>query len=92
MQLSTYEKELLALILATKKWSQYLLGRKFIIKTDHQLPKYLLDQRLTNSVQHKWLNKLMGFDYLVHYKPGKENTIADCLSRRTEDIHSQISI
>lgn len=34
--LSTYEKELLALLLATKKCSQYLIGRRFIIKTDRQ--------------------------------------------------------
>lgn len=35
LNLSTYEKELLALILATRKWSQYLIGRTFRIKTDH---------------------------------------------------------
>ena len=35
LSLSTYEKELLALVVAVKKWRPYLLGRPFVIKTDH---------------------------------------------------------
>lgn len=34
--LSTYEKELMAVVLAVLKWRYYLLGSHFIIKTDHQ--------------------------------------------------------
>lgn len=68
LNLSTYEKELLALLLATKKWSQYLLGRQFILKTDHQSLKYLLTQRLHAGIQEKWLAKLHGYDYVVEYK------------------------
>lgn len=49
--LCTYEKELLALIVVTKKWEQYLLERSFIIKTDHQSLKYLLEQRLGKGIQ-----------------------------------------
>ena len=35
LALSIYEKELLALVVAVKKWRPYLLGRPFVIKTDH---------------------------------------------------------
>lgn len=34
LQLSTYEKKLLALVTAVHKWRPYLLGRPFFIKTD----------------------------------------------------------
>ena len=44
--LSTYEKELLALVVVVKKWRLYLLGRLFVIKIDHQSLKYLLEQRV----------------------------------------------
>nr|GEZ93895.1 Ty3/gypsy retrotransposon protein [Tanacetum cinerariifolium] len=37
--------------------------------------QYLLGQ------QHKWLTKLLEYDFEVYYKPGKENRVADALSR-----------
>ncbi|KAJ7971126.1 Ty3/gypsy retrotransposon protein [Quillaja saponaria] len=41
--LSTYEKEMLAIIFAIRKWSCYLVGRHFQIRTDHQSLRYLSD-------------------------------------------------
>ena len=32
--LSTYEKELLALVITVKRWRAYLVGRPFTVKTD----------------------------------------------------------
>lgn len=34
LSLSTYEKEMMAILLAIKKWMQYLIGRRFLIKSD----------------------------------------------------------
>ncbi|XP_074318692.1 uncharacterized protein LOC141655514 [Silene latifolia] len=81
--LSTYEKELLAVILAVEKWRPYLIGRHFIIRTDHFSLKYLLEQKITTAFQSKCLPKLLGLDYEVVYRKGKENTVADSLSRIT---------
>jgi len=47
--------------------------------------KYLLDQRLSTIPQHTWVSKLFGYDFTVEFKPGKQNAVADALSRRDED-------
>lgn len=54
--LSTYEKELLAIVMATQKWQAYLQGNRFIIKIDHQSLKYLLEQRLSSYSRNGWPN------------------------------------
>ncbi|KAK9070431.1 hypothetical protein SSX86_010833 [Deinandra increscens subsp. villosa] len=78
---STYTKELFAITEAVKKWRQYLLGGKFHIYTDHHSLKHLLTQTIQTREQQKWLTKLMGYNFEVHFKPGKENIVADALSR-----------
>ncbi|GKC95235.1 retrotransposon-related protein [Tanacetum coccineum] len=79
--LSSYEMELLAVIMTLDRWRGYLLDRHFQIKTDHFSLKYFLDQRITTPFQSKWLPKLLGYDYEILYKKGKENQVADALSR-----------
>lgn len=51
--LSTYEKGILALILAVQKWRPYLLGQKFIVRTEHQTLKHLWSQKITTTTQQK---------------------------------------
>lgn len=41
--LSIYEKEFLALIMAVERWRQYLQRQEFIIKTDHHSLSYLTE-------------------------------------------------
>ncbi|GJZ05333.1 retrotransposon-related protein [Tanacetum coccineum] len=79
--LSAYEKELLVVVLALQKWRGYLFDRHFKIKTNHFSLKYVLDQRITTPFQSKWLPKLLGFDYEIEYKKGKENVVVDAFSR-----------
>jgi hypothetical protein len=72
---------MMAIIHAVNKWKHYLWGRHFHIRTDHISLKYLLHQKLTTPTQHLWLVKLLGYDYDIEYKQGKENVPADALSR-----------
>ncbi|KAJ0885707.1 putative nucleotidyltransferase, Ribonuclease H [Helianthus annuus] len=81
---STYEKEMLAIVKAVRKWRHYLLGRPFVVKTDHVNLKYLLEQRITTPAQSRWLPKLLGFDYKIEHKSGNLNRGADALSRKPE--------
>lgn len=61
--LSTYDKELLALILSVKKWRQYLLGTRFTVKTDHKSLQNLWNQKIVTPAQQRWLIKLVGYDF-----------------------------
>jgi hypothetical protein len=80
--MSTYEKELFALVIAIQKWRPYLLGQSFVVKTDQQSLKFLLKQKVGTPFQQKWITKLLGYDFTVEYKKGVENRVADALSRR----------
>lgn len=79
--LSIYEKEFLAVVFAVQKWRHYLLHGHFIIRTDHRILKYLLEQRLNTPIQQQWLPKLLEFDYEIQYRQSKDNLAADALSR-----------
>lgn len=67
LYLSAYVKEMMVVLLTVKKWMQYLLGRRFIIKTDQKRLKYLLDQKFRQEFQSTWLQKHIEFDYPVQY-------------------------
>lgn len=72
----------MVVVLAVKKWRHYLMGGHFIIRTDQRSLKFLTEQRLFNEEQFKWATKLIGYDFEIQYRPGKENSAADALSRR----------
>ena len=81
---STYVRELFAIMESVAKWRHYLLGREFTIRTDHRSLKHLMEQIVQTPKQHHYLSKLLGFNYIIAYKPGKENSVADALSRIKE--------
>ena len=79
LAISTYEKEMMAILHAVQKWRPYLLGNHFCIKTDHQSLKHFLEPHLSSPAQQKWVSKLMGYNYEITYKKGKDNIVADAL-------------
>jgi hypothetical protein len=89
---SIYQKEMLAILHVVDLWRPYLLGQGFNIKTDHQILKYFLEQRLSSSEQQKWVTKLFGYDYEIIYNKGKDNVVVDALSRKYEDERSLFSL
>lgn len=91
-KLPAYEKELIGLAKAITHWRPYLWGRSFVVRTDHYSLKYFLDQRVTTFPQQHWLSKLLGFDFVVEYRAGRENIVADALSRQTEDAGTLAAI
>uniref|UniRef100_A0A2N9I939 Reverse transcriptase domain-containing protein n=1 Tax=Fagus sylvatica TaxID=28930 RepID=A0A2N9I939_FAGSY len=78
----TYDKELYALVCALETWQHYLWPREFVIHTDHESLKHLKGQSKLNQRHARWLEYIEIFPYVIHYKQGKENIVADALSRR----------
>lgn len=78
---STIEKELLAIVWATKYFRPYLFGRKFKILTDHKPLQWMMNLKEPNSRLTRWRLRLSEYDFNVIYKKGKFNTNADALSR-----------
>ena len=55
-----------------------------MIETDQQSLKHLLEQRVGTPMQQRWITKLLSYPFVVEYKKGKENVVADALSRQAD--------
>ena len=79
---STIEKECLAIKLATQAFRVYLLlGKLFIVQTDHRALEWLDRLKENNAKLSRWSIALQPFKFQVRHRPGKDNSNADSLSR-----------
>jgi hypothetical protein len=83
----THDLELAAIVHALKMWRHYLLGRKFVLMTDHCGLRYLFDQPKLNARQARWMALLREFDFEINHIKGKENRVVDALSRSMKTIY-----
>ena len=60
----------------------------FKVKTNHDSLKYFLEQRLSLEEQQKWVTKMLGYEFEIIYKKGKQNFVTDALSIKHEDVES----
>lgn len=85
LKYSTYKQELVALITALKKWEHLLRPATVKAFTDHRTLQHLLNPKsstLPCRLVARWLQFLAEFPGLtITYKPGRENIVADGLSR-----------
>lgn len=70
---TTYTREFYVITQALAKFRHYVMDKHFIILTNQQSLKVLLDQRLHTPEQHKWLHKFLGYDFEIRYKPEFDN-------------------
>jgi hypothetical protein len=69
-QLSIYDKEFLALILAVEKWRPYLQRSPSVINTGHKSLTFLGEQQLQSELQRKAMARLMGCSFRLFTRKG----------------------
>nr|GEV58722.1 putative reverse transcriptase domain-containing protein [Tanacetum cinerariifolium] len=77
---TTHDLELKAVVFTLKMWRHYLYETRCTVFTDHQSLQHILDQKELNMRQRCWLDSDYNCD--IRYHPGKENVVADALSRK----------
>ena len=86
---SASKRELLSIVYCLNKFSNYLLGQKFIVMTDHKPLTYLFSQKKLAELQQMWLDTFLKFNFEIVYCPGKNNQIPDAISRIFPDAYNE---
>ena len=81
MNFCTTRRELLAVVFFVKYFKQYLLGRKFLIRTDHAALQWLRKTPDPVGQQARWLEQLAPFDFEIVHRSGVRHANADGISR-----------
>ena len=83
-----FDKELLAIMRILGEWRHHLEGsrHKVVVLTDHKNLEYFLTKKDLSSRHIQWAEKLANFDLVIQYRPGKQSSVPDALSRRADHI------
>lgn len=82
----TTRKELLAVVRLTRQFRHYLLGKKFIVRTDHNSLIWLMRFRYIEGQLARWLEELSQYSMHIIHRAGKKHLNADALSRMPDDL------
>ncbi len=88
---SAQELEGLGVYEAINHFSFYLYGQRFKVVTDHKGLVNMREGRQENRRIHNWCLKLAMYDFEVEYRAGKENVVADDLSRCHEGADDEVT-
>jgi len=75
-------KELLAVVYGLKKFRPYLMGRHFVVRTDHSAIQWLRKTPMPLAQTARWLLFIEQYDFEVQHRSGVKHGNADALSRR----------
>lgn len=83
---TTADKEMLAIVQTFKKYRHMLQGTKFpvIVKSDHRNLRTFMTTKELSARQARWAEELSSCDFKIEHIKGKENRVADALSRRAD--------
>ncbi|VEN53305.1 unnamed protein product [Callosobruchus maculatus] len=75
------EKEALSIVFALQQWRCIVLGQDLVVLSDHKSLSFLMDAKLKTARLTRWTMFLQEFNFRIEYCPGKDNKVADSLSR-----------
>ena len=84
------DKELLAIFYAVKRCEVYLLGHSFVVYTDHKPLSYLKEFKDIANRRFCWISYLEELGTVIQYIQGKDNVIADFMSRNIAKVEKEI--
>jgi hypothetical protein len=82
---STIEREAYAALWALQKYKQWTFGTHIVLISDHNPLTFLVESAPKSSKLMRWSLALQEFDVEFHYRSGKVNEAADCLTRMVAD-------
>ena len=71
----------MALKYFVRYYKHYLLGRKFVVRSDHESLKWLYSLKEPKHRIARWIEVLSEFDFELEYRPGRKHSNADAMSR-----------
>ena len=80
--------EFLAMKWSIKHFQTYLLGCCFKVCTDNNPLIYFLTSPNMDAMKQRWINELVKYNFSLKYQKGQNNTVADALSRISEECLS----
>ena len=82
---SAYDRELLAIHLAIRHFRYFLEGRNFTVFTDHKPISLAITKKAeaATAIQSRWLSAISSFTTDIRHVQGKDNPVADALSRHS---------
>ena len=78
---ATVKQECFAVVWGIRKFYPYLYGREFVVETDHHPLQYFTRIRPVSRRLMGWAIELQSHSFKVRAIAGKDNVVADCLSR-----------
>lgn len=82
-----HDKELLAIIRCLEHWDAELRSvPSFVILTDHLNLRYFMKKQQLSERQARWAETLSRYNFTIQYRPGRQATVPDALSRREQDM------
>jgi hypothetical protein len=83
-----HDKEMLAVVRSLDQWRPELQGtvKRIQIFTDHKALEYFMTTKKLTGRQARWAEALADYHFIIMYRIGKENTLADALTRRDKEV------